>query len=362
MIPDCTLTTCCFDLTPFHKKSRPLNETINNMKTLLEVPCYLVIYADSNCMPQIKEIRNSFGLNDITCYIQMEFNELPKYKYLNTVILNREKYWPTRDDRTCSESHLVCCSKFELVNNTIIQNPFNTGKFGWIDANIGENFSKICKNYKKNMLLNILNNCTENKFHIQILNVCNKDFIKEENLREYYSQYRWVVCGCLFITGKELGVKILNELNNVFIKHTMLGYGHAEEMFYLEMLDKYYDDIERSYGDYNDILNNFIHPTNNYYYINNLIIKKYLQFGYHKEGYDCCKKIINEIENFNVDVGYDLYLDILLSYYVFTFYYKNKEEARKVVEHIKLVSKHPLIKNEYNKKREYFESQFSYCN
>jgi hypothetical protein len=72
MIPDCTLTTCCFDLTSFHKKSRPLNESINNMKTLLEVPCYFVIYADSNCMSQIKEIRNSFGLNDITCYIQME--------------------------------------------------------------------------------------------------------------------------------------------------------------------------------------------------------------------------------------------------------------------------------------------------
>ena len=29
----------------------------------------------------------------------------------------------------------------------------------------------------------------------------NKKYIKEENLREYYNSYKWVVCGCLFITG-----------------------------------------------------------------------------------------------------------------------------------------------------------------
>ena len=61
-------------------------------------------------------------------------------------------------------------------------------------------------------LLTILNNCSEDKFHIQILNVCNKDLIKEDRLNEYYSTYRWVVCGSLFITGKEVGLKILNAI------------------------------------------------------------------------------------------------------------------------------------------------------
>ena len=56
MIPDCTLTTSCFDLTKYHKGSRSLEECINNMRALLEVPCYLVIFTDNNCINLIKEI------------------------------------------------------------------------------------------------------------------------------------------------------------------------------------------------------------------------------------------------------------------------------------------------------------------
>jgi hypothetical protein len=360
MIPNCTLTTACFDITPFFKGSRSLDDCINNMKQVLEVPCYLVIYADSNCMTRIQEIRNGFGLKDMTSYVQLEFNELPKYIYTDIVKSNREKYWPTRDERTCAESHLLVCSKFDLVLKTMEINPFNTSKFGWIDSNAGLNFSKMCENYKKNMLLHILNNISD-KFHIQIMNVCDKKYKEQKNKREMYEKYRWIVCGCLFTMGVDIGKKILSRLNEIAVDTTKLGYGHGEEAFFLDVLDEFYDDIERSYGDYKNILNNFIRPTNNFYYINNFIIKKYLHHNYHKEGYDCCKKILYEIENFNVDIGHDLYVDILFSFYLFTFYYKNKEEARKVVEHIKsLVSENPYIKNEYDKKRQFYESQFNY--
>ena len=41
----------------------------------------------------------------------------------------------------------------------------------------------------------------------------------------------------------------------------MLGYGHGEEMLYLEILDEFYDDIERSYGDYGQIINNYFLKT-----------------------------------------------------------------------------------------------------
>ena len=94
------------------------------------------------------------------------------------------------------------------------------------------------------MLLDILERCDDNKFYVQVLNSCNKKFTKSENFKEYYQQYRWVVCGGMFVTGKEKGVIFLNELNDIFKKHTLAGYGHAEEMFYLELLDKHFDEIE----------------------------------------------------------------------------------------------------------------------
>ena len=46
MIPDCTLVTACFDLTMYNKHSRSFNESLNKMESLLQVPCYLIIFTD----------------------------------------------------------------------------------------------------------------------------------------------------------------------------------------------------------------------------------------------------------------------------------------------------------------------------
>ena len=74
-----------------------------------------------------------------------------------------------------------------------------------------------------------------------------------------------------------------------------MGYGHGEEMLYLDVLDDFYDDIVKSYGDYGQIINNYINPTCNLNYIYNNIIKSYLNFGYNKECSDCCKKVLYSI-------------------------------------------------------------------
>jgi tetratricopeptide (TPR) repeat protein len=360
MIPDCTLTTCCFDLTKYNIYSRDLKTSIENMSSLLEVSCYLIIYTDNILYEHIKHKRSEFKLDHLTYYIVMDVEELDSFKYREMVIQNRVKYHPTKDQRNCTESHLVQSSKMELVMKSIKSNPFNTTKFGWIDSNVGKNFSKICTNYKNNMLLYILQNCKEDKFHIQILNVCDKNLIKEERLREYYNEYRWIVCGCLFITGKDLGLKILTDLNNVFIDHTLKGYGHAEEMYFLEILDKYYDVIERSYGDYQHILNNFIKISVGFSYILN-IAKNYLNYGYHKECVDCCVKMINLYENYEIEMNYDYYFSFLFNYYVSTFYL-NKDQAKLIVLKIKYLTKvNPYFNNVYLSNKEFYDAQFKFC-
>jgi hypothetical protein len=356
---DCTLTTACFDLTRFNTHSRTLIETINNIKPLLSVPCNLVVYTDNNCVDLIKNIRNDYNCNNITYYVVVDFEELEFFKYNEIIKQNRKIYHPTKDDRTCSESHILCCSKFNFVLQTIEINPFKTNKFGWIDANLNNNFSKICKNYTNNMLLYILNNINE-KFRIQILNVCDKKYKELIYKKEYYESYKWVVCGCLFTTGKEIGVKVLNRLNKIFEETTILGYGHAEEMLYLEILDEFYNDIERSYGDYSTILNNFITPTIGYDYINEFIVKKYLHYGYNKECYDCCKKLLNEIENYKVEINYSVYFSILFSLFVSSFYYKN-HETKEILKHINnLIDTNPYIKVEFDKNQDFYKGQFSY--
>ncbi len=356
MIPDCTLVTACFSLSHIYSHSRKIEEYLESIKTLLECPAFLIIFTDSYFYHHLKNIRNSFNLLDITHFIVMELDELEFLKFNKIVKHNRLIYHPSRDERTCSESHLICCSKFNFVLKAIDLNPFKTTRFAWVDSNLGNNNCKLAINYNHNMLLKILNHNSE-KFHIQIMNVCDKKFTDKLNKKEMYEQYRWVVCGCFFMTGIDIGKKILTRLNEIVVETTLLGFGHGEEMFYLEVLEEFYDDIERSYGDYGNILNNFFGPTVNINYINHLIIGNYIKFGYFKEGYECCVKLVREIENFNTSVSYDLYLYILCNYYICTFHYKNKTEADDILNHINnTINKHPNIKNEYLRYKNYFDN------
>jgi hypothetical protein len=360
MIPDCTLTTACFNLSNYNENARDIKEGVEYMRTLLETPCYLVIYTDNSSINEIKKIRNDAGLENLTHYIVIELTEFPKYYLLSTIRENREKYYPTRDIRTFPESHLVVISKFDFVLNTIETNPFKTSKFGWIDSHLNKNFSKICENYENNILLKILHETKPNKFHIQILNICDKKFKEKEKKREMYEEYRYIVCGGLFITGLDIGKQILNRLNEVAIHTTYDGYGHGEEMFYLEILDEFYDDIERSYGDYKNIIDNFIYTTKGHNYIIELIIKNSIMYGYLREGYDCCKKLLNEIETFKIKIDYEIYFSLLFNYYIILYYYKKEEAHDYVLYILDLINKNPYIKKEFNKNPDFYNSQFAY--
>jgi hypothetical protein len=362
--PDCTLVTGCFDLTKYNPHSRTIDESIRNMSALLATPVYLFIFTDQSMFLKIQQLRDSFGYNELTRYFVYESVEsLETFKYQQIVHKNRETYHPTRDARTCPESHLVCCSKFQLTLNAIKINPFNTSKFGWIDANIGVNFSKICTNYKNHMLLKALHNCNKDKFTIQILNMCDAKFVNREHLREYYSCYRWVVCGCLFVVGIDVGKTVLSKLNQVFEEHTMLGYGHGEEMFYLEVLNEYPDLFKRYYGDYNFILNSFNNLENasseNIQYISN-ISNAFLNAYQYDKCIECCNQIVQLYENYSIEIDYVVYLKLLFNLYV-AYFYRNREMALKTKENFyKWVNAEPKMMELYKSNKAFYDMQFSY--
>jgi hypothetical protein len=357
IVPDCTLTTACFDLTKYHAKSRPLEVGIENMRALLEVPCYLVIYTDTSCLPYIQAIRKPF--DTLTVYIVQSFETTPYYHLVGQVKVNRANYWPTRDERTCAESHLLVCSKNRFLLQTMDSNPFRTSKFGWIDAHLGANFSKIAEDYTPDLLLQCLHEAGE-KWHMQILNVNDKKYLRPENKAEFYQQYRWVMCGCFYTTGQEVGRRIVQRLHEVFLETTAQGFGHAEEMTYLEILEEFYDDIERSYGDYGQILNNYLRPTRNIRYIYECILKRYLHFGYYKEALECSGKLVKGVEENLKAVDPELYFFLLFSQYLATFY-TDRVNARKVVEKINDVCNNtPAVMAQFNKNRAFYEDQFKF--
>lgn len=349
-IPNCTLTTACFCLHKQHAGARTIQEIVQSADVLLRIPIYLVIYGDDQTIPLLKEIRSRYGLESITMFVETRVYELWSFQYIDQVRKNRESYFPSRDTRTSPETHLVTCNKFDFVLKTIEDNPFRTTRFGWIDCFLGENASKICENYNSCVLPWTLSNISDN-FHIQVLNVCDKKYKAKENKREYYSQYQWVVCGCLFTCGIEIGRKILERLKEIVVETTTMGYGHGEEMFYLEVLDEFHDNIARSYGDYGQILNNFIQPQKNLHYIYYFILKKYIEKNYWREAHECSFALLNAIGNHIVHDIPELIVNIIIDHIVSAYYYVPAQcnDISKKIETVFL--KNPVLKKQFDDQR-----------
>ena len=361
IIPDVTIVTACFCTYENNHNALTIENIIERSEEILKVPCYLVIYGDEKTLPILAKKRKENGLTHLTTFITTTVSDLWTYQYKDDVVKNREILWETRDARSQTESHLITCNKCDFVLQTIDANPFNTSKFCWMDCFLMKNFTKICEGYTPNKIMYILNNITD-KFHLQILNVNDKKYKLDEHKREYYSLYRWVMVGGFYTCGKKIGKKVLNRLKDIFVNTTRQGYGHGEEMLYLEILDEFYDDIVRSYGDYRQLLNNFIAPTLNYNYIYDNILNKYLNYGYNKECYDCSVVLLKQIETYKVDVEYELYLKILSAHYISSYYYC-PENSISITKHIyNLCESNSYINKEFEKNNNYYIAQLKYAN
>jgi len=353
-IPDCTLVSACFCVYKNNPHSLSLEEIIKRLNTLLDIPCYLVLYGDLETLSIVREKRSKYGFEKITKYIETNVESLWTYKYKEQVEKNREVYWPTRDPRAQTDSHLITCNKFDFVLKVIEQNPFQTSKFGWIDCFLHENGSKICENYTPEILVDVLNRINY-KYHIQVLNVTDKKFCLKQNKKEYYFQYRWVICGSFFTCGRETGIRILNRLKEIFVETVESGYGHGEEMLYLEILEEFPEDLEKSYGDYGQLLNNFHGPTRNLHYIYWFILKNYMRHTYYLEAYTCAGILLDQINNGKIQYSYELHLNILMDYYL-AAYFVNPIDCKFISNHIHhLYYTDTEMKKEYDKHLEHYE-------
>lgn len=295
--PDVTIVTSCYC---FHNEfqTRSSIEINDSIDIILSLPVYLVVFTDSLFYEIIKSKREKIGLIDQTLVINVPFEKTWAALHFDTVVSNRKKYHPTRDERNCPFTHCIQCNKFDFVLQIINTNPFGTSKFGWLDGFVGKNgkFRIYQGEDYIEQFVKTLNSVNE-KFRIMVLNVNDKKYKQDDKKREYYSKYRYVVCGGFFTCGVEVGIPILTRLKELFVRTTALGYGHGDEMLYLEILDEFDKDIERAYGDYHYILNNFIEPVYNLGYIYTNIIKKYLLYEYKKECNECCRAVLETNKN-----------------------------------------------------------------
>jgi hypothetical protein len=355
-IPDCTLVTAFYNLSKYNNKNRTIESMIEGAKPLLSTPCYLVIYCEDETYPILKKIRSEDNnLDNLTIYKNVPIEKWWSYQFLEKVKKNREIYWPTRDERTNSETHILMCGRLDFVIKTILENPFKTSKFGWTDCQS----NKICKEFSPSLLNNVLANVGD-KFKIQIMNVCDKKYKNKELKKEFYQVYRWIVCGSFFTCSKDIGLKILERHKELFVEALEMGLGHGDEMIYLEILDEFYDDIERSYGDYGQILNNFNGLTENFYYVYNLIFNNFYRLDYKRECFDCGMHLLKQIKNHKIWVEPNIFFDIYFKTYLSAYYYKRNIAIELVKEIRELCNIYEPFNKVYLSNKDFYDAQFKF--
>ena len=129
-------------------------------------------------------------------------------------------------------------------------------------------------------------------------------------------------------------------------------------MFYLPILEEFQDSIYPSYGDYQDIIDNFVNQRESFWYVERNIIKKYRDFGYFKEGIRCCEKVLSPIENYEVDVAPEVYIGILLHYYHLMFGFDKIKAATIKERIIRIYQTNPIFRKEFIRERGFIEKYF----
>jgi len=267
-----TFVTCFYSNSNYNK----LDYIISGIRTL-KINQPIVIYVgDEEVKNLIYSVRKILGYEDKTKIIVTPLEELPMYKYRDKINENRQLYWATKDARCNTDIHIILMSKFFFVNDTMENNYYNTSHVSWIDYNLLSKKPHNSNNYTDDSVYELINTISQypkDKFSTLIINYWEKkDF---DDLKNFYSSYKYIVAGLFYTTPIDIGKKIIQELITYGNYVTEQGYGHSEEHLIGHMIDLYEDDFDLSIGDYQDAIHNYYSVKVNHPYCN-YVLQKYL--------------------------------------------------------------------------------------
>ena len=213
----------------------------------------LVLFVSQHLIRQLPELGPNIQL------IPMEKEELPLWAFHRDVDRMREVFWPTRDARAPTGSHLITSSKHHLVCRSIEMAPsFDTDAWiYWID--FGKDFFSIED-------VEAVRGFPEADVHFHLCNVVDPHLFQAD-LRTYFEHYRFSVCGGLVGARQDVWPGLARRLDEVFHRHLAAGVGHGEEQLFNHILQN--EDFLRdtrlhlSVGDYQQLTSNLFFPREN---------------------------------------------------------------------------------------------------
>lgn len=252
-----TLVTAYFDLTKCPDasaeiKARNSDYYFEHAVATLSLPYHMVIYCDEESYHKIKQIRSHPNFKtkyEIRNFEHFKINDKEFSEYRKQIIQNRYTHPYQFDPRNTASYYLFCMSRYIMLQETCLSNPFDSSHFCWI------NFCMERMGYHNLMHLEETLSVHRDKF-----STCYIDYVPEtlvNRVSEYYQMGRCSMCSGFFTGNKHYMYNVCGAILNKFVYYVNLGYGHADEQLYSPVYFDHPDWFEQYYGDYTEMITNY---------------------------------------------------------------------------------------------------------
>ena len=318
-----TLVTAYYNLTKCPDasqeiKNRDFKYYMHHAKATLSLPHNLVIYCDPDSYDAIYQLRPEW-LRDKTRYVIGEFDELQFTKngaklpetfadYRNKIIQNRIERPYNFDPRNTASYLLFCMSRYMMLKETILENPFKSTHFCWINFCIQRMSFRNLIRLDEGLAVN------RDKFSTCYIDHIPKSLI--DNVYEYFKWGRCSMCSGFFTGNNEYMYKVCDKIEDKFLYFmNVWKTNHADEQLYSPV---YFDNpelFEHYYGDYQQMVTNYKYiydspepPLYNF-------VKNSFNNGYYEKCFEACKFIFRSYALGKCDLSKE-YEGMLYHYYM----------------------------------------------
>lgn len=256
-----TLVTAYFNLTKCADasaeiKARNAEYYFQHAVGTLSLPYNMVIYCDAESLPRIQAIRPTLVNTkyEIRVFDDFKFNPMnpdePSFEELREkIIYNRIQKPYQFDNRNTASYYLFCMSRYLMMKEVILSNPFQSTHFCWI------NFCMERMGYRNLLHLEECLGTFREKF-----STCYIDYVPQplvENTAEYFQRGRCGMCSGFFTGSKFYMFNVCSLIIQKFVLYLNQGYGHADEQLYSPVYFENPHLFDQYFGDYTEMITNY---------------------------------------------------------------------------------------------------------
>lgn len=345
-----TLVTMLFDINKRNAvKRRSVEEYLEWGKIVLNLKHDMVIYCEPDIVDRIKELRAPEAKTEI---IPMLFEELPQYKWLETI---KKCNFPNTNAPSSSLSVfadliIMWWSKLRLLSNIAVRNPFNSSHVAHIDFGIAH----CVHNWIVPEVFIVL----PNKIRFHVLRYIDKEYTNKD---DYYHHIHSLLAGNYYVGPVGQVEDLANEFDGGIEEVLCNNWVAIDEEILARIVAKQPEKYLYSYGAFANVFTNCFGVYYNLGHISKMLVDARKRKGWQF----ICDVGSDVVKNYENGMSYNMTeLEAVLSeYYIGAYYldYPNQERASFLANlYVRLLDMDHDFYSAYLEKRYLIQSNFSY--